>query len=263
MPIARTTMTTRTETTATTNGGPNAASPTDHHTGRLDALACEAAGLVDALDRDPLVGAVIRGEASRDAYAAFLRGTYHYIRWSGPLLAETAAGMRRRRGPGCRWLVELLDAKTNEEAAHDLWVLADLRRLGENVELLKAAAPPRAVVAYVAHSRSLAEAGSPGYLGAAYVLELISARRARWAARNLRVRAAIAGIEDALSFLEGHADADTGHVEVLEGVLRRIDDPQDQDDLCLAARQLRRLYPRFFVHEGSGEAAAAVAGSAS
>jgi hypothetical protein len=264
MPIARSTMTTRIATTARTNDTPNAANPTDdRHAGCLDALAREAAALVEALDRDPLVGAVIRGEASRAAYVHFLRGTYHYIRWSGPLLAETAAGMRRRPGAGCRWLIELLDAKTSEEAAHDLWVLADLRRLGENVELLKAASPPPAVVAYVAHSRSLAEAGSAGYLGAAYVLELISARRAGRAARNLRVGAGIAGIEDALSFLEGHADADTGHVAVLEGVLRRIDDPQDQDDLWLAAKQLRRLYPLFFVPERGEPPAAAAAGSGS
>ena len=246
MPIASSTMTTTTRITDP-NPSPNpAAPPDDRDPGWIDALAREAAGLVDALDRDPVVGAVIRGEASRDAYVAFLRGTYHYIRWSGPLLAETAAGMRRSRGAGGRWLVELLEAKTDEEAAHDLWVLADLRRLGESVELLKAAAPSPAVVAYVAHSRSLAEAGSAGYLGAAYVLELISARRAGRAARNLRVRAGIAGIEGALSFLEGHADADEGHIQVLEGVLRRIDDPQDRDDLCLAAKQLRRLYPRFF-----------------
>jgi hypothetical protein len=43
-------------------------------------------------------------------------------------------------------------------------------------------------------------------------------------------------------------------------VLGRIDDPQDQDDVCLAAKQMRRLYPRFFARaivSGAPEAAQA------
>ena len=211
----------------------------------LGTLAREAATLIDSVDRHPVLGAVIRGDASRDDYLCFLRSTYHYVRWSGPLLAETAEGIRRRGRPA--WLLDLVDAKTAEEAPHDRWALADLRRLGVNVELLKASAPPRAVLAYVEQGRSLAESGSPGFLGAAYVLEVMSARRAAAAARNLRTRAGIAHIEQALSFLDGHADADADHVALLDQALRRIDDPNDQDDLCLAAKQMQRLYPRFFI----------------
>lgn len=214
------------------------------HLNFLDTLRGEALALVHAVDEHPLLGAVIRGDASRDDYLAFLRSTYHYVRWSGSLLAETAQGMRAQGA--ARWLIDLLDAKTDEESPHDLWVLDDLRSFGVKVELLKASPPPRAVTAYVEQSRSLAEAGSPGYLGAAYMLELISARRAGTAARNLRARAAITSIERATSFLDGHGDADTGHVALLEQVLGRIASAEDQDDICLAARQLRRLYPRFF-----------------
>jgi hypothetical protein len=220
--------------------------PTDPDGNRhcLDSLRGEALALVRAVDEHPLLGGVVRGDASREEYLAFLRGTYHYVRWSGPLLAETAEGLRRSRG--AHWLVDLMEAKTGEESRHDQWVLDDLRCLGVNVELLKASAAPRAVTAYVEQSRSLAEAGSPGYLGAAYMLELISAHRAGTAARNLLVRGAISDLRGATSFLEGHADADTGHVALLEDVLGRIANPDDQDDICLAARQMRRLYPRFF-----------------
>ena len=88
------------------------------------------------------------------------------------------------------------------------------------------------------------------------MLELVSAHRAGEAARNLRERSAIAHIDGAVSFLDGHADADTGHVTVLEEVLNRVECPEDQADICLAARQMRRLYPRFFAaaHPGRGDA---------
>ena len=207
-------------------------------------LARESRSFVDALDGDPLLGGVIRGDASREHYLWFLQSTYHYLRWSGSLLAETAEGLRREgRAP---WLVDLIDAKAGEESPHDLWVLDDLRCCGLNVELLKASSAPRAVNAYVEQSRCWAEAGSPGYLGAAYTLEFISAQRAKIAANNLRTRARIPNIDQAVSFLDGHGDADTGHVALLEDVLGRIDAPQDQDDIVLSAKQLRRLYPRFF-----------------
>jgi hypothetical protein len=209
------------------------------------ALERESLALLDSIDRHPLLGGVIRGEASREHYVTFLLSTYQYVRWSGPLLAETAQGLRRsRRAP---WLLELLDAKTQEESSHDDWALDDLAACGENIELLKSAPHPTAVSAYVEWSRSLAQAGSPGYLGAAYTLEFISAHRARMAAGTLRAHGTIPHIEAALSFLDGHGDADDGHIALLAEVLARIDDPRDQAAITLSAAVLRALYPLFFV----------------
>src|SRR5881394_475790 len=135
----------------------------------LNAIKHEAQALVDCLDRDPLVGAVIRGDASREEYVRFLRTTYHYVRWSGPLLAATAAGLEQRgRYP---WLAALASAKAGEESPHERWALDDLRVCGANAELVKASGAPRAVQAYVDWSLALAEEGSPAFLGAAYALE--------------------------------------------------------------------------------------------
>jgi pyrroloquinoline quinone (PQQ) biosynthesis protein C len=214
---------------------------THHH---FSIIERESTALVDSIDRDPLVGSVIRGDASRAEYVAFLGATYHYIRWSGPLLAETAQGLRR--SGRCPWLLEIVDAKTAEESPHDEWVLDDLRSCGVNVELVKAQPVPRAVDAYVQWSRTMAEAGSPAFLGAAFALEFMSMHRAKRAADNLRAHRAIPRIEEAVSFLEGHGDADVGHVEQLRAILRRVEDPQDRDAIALSASVLRALYPRFF-----------------
>jgi hypothetical protein len=166
------------------------------------------------------------------------------VRWSGPLLAATAAGLRRR---GCHpWLVTLAETKAAEEAPHDRWALDDLRCCGANVELVKLEPVPRAVRAYVDWSLAMAEDGSPAFLGAAYALEFMSMSRAQLAASNLRTRGAIPGIERAVSFLAGHGDADAGHVALLADVLARLDDPRDAEEVRLSAAILRQLYPRFF-----------------
>jgi hypothetical protein len=210
----------------------------------VSTLDSEAEALVECVDGDALLGAVIRGAASREEYVRFLAGSHAYLCWSGPLLAATADGLRRRgRYP---WLVAMVDGKADEESPHDRWVLDDLRRCGENPELVKLARPPAAVAAYVHFSRALAEAGSPAFLGCAYVLEFLSARRAGVAADNLRARGAIQDIGESVSFLAGHGDADTTHVAALKEALLRIDDPADGADMALAAALFRRLYPRFF-----------------
>ncbi len=56
----------------------------------LTAMRRELTAWVDSLDHHPVVGPVIRGDASRDGYVRFLWSTYHYLRWSGPLLAGAA-----------------------------------------------------------------------------------------------------------------------------------------------------------------------------
>jgi hypothetical protein len=214
---------------------------TGDHLARIER---EAMLLVDLVDQDTLVGAVIRGVAQRDEYVRFLASTYHYVRWSGSLLHETAQGLRR--SGGYPWLVGLVETKSREESPHDGWALDDLDRCGEDVEQVKASPAPVAVDAYIRWSLAMAEAGSPAFLGAAYALEFMSVRRARMAADNLRARARIPNIHNAVSFLVGHGDADSGHLAALEGVLGRIHDRHDQAAILLSASVLRALYPRFF-----------------
>ncbi|MFT3772750.1 MAG: iron-containing redox enzyme family protein [Minicystis sp.] len=215
----------------------------------VSVLERESLGLVSVLDQDAVIGAVIRGEASREVYIDFLAATYHYVRWSGPLLARTAEGLRRRGA--YPWLIALVEQKTAEEAPHHAWALADLRRLGGNVEEVRSSSPPAAVSAYVHWSLTMAEEGSPAFLGAAYTLELISMHRAKTAARNLCACRAIPGIERAVTFLDGHGDADVDHIAELSEVLRRIDDPRDQEAILFSAAVMRALYPRFFVRSPS------------
>lgn len=206
----------------------------------------DSLALVEALDRDPLVGRVIQGDVTRATYIDFLRSTYHYLRWSGRLLAATARGLRSHgRYP---WLADLTEVKAAEEAPHHRWVLADLEHCGEEPARVRRSAAPLAVQAYVTWSLAMAEAGGPAFLGAAYMLERISLCRAKMAADNLRARARahVVEIEHAVSFLDGHGEADVAHIAQLEATLRRIEEPVDQAAIRLGGAILAGLYPLFF-----------------
>jgi Iron-containing redox enzyme len=215
-------------------------------------LFSESEPFVRSLTDSPIVGSVINGDADLGDYVRFLTASYQYVRWSGFLLARTAHGLRLSQR--CPTLLGLLDAKASEEGPHDRWLLRDLEGCRVNPELVKGAPSPPAVRAYVAFSLALAEAGSPAFLGAAYVLELISASHAAEAARNLRARGKIPGVARALSFLDGHGEADPGHVGELDRMLATIDEPRALADIRLSADVVRRLYPLFFASDGAKEA---------
>jgi len=210
----------------------------------LHKLSSESEAFVFTVDRCPIVSAVISGAVTPEEYISFLVGTYHYVRWSGFLLAQTALGLRS--SGRCPELVRAIESKAAEEGPHDGMLLRDLRRLGQDVELLKGRPAPQAVRAYVSFSLSLAETSSPAFLGAAYTLEYISMQRAAVAARELRRSGSVTNIDHALSFLDSHGVADVQHIAELEGLLATISDPADQNDILLSARVLQRLYPDFF-----------------
>lgn len=83
-------------------------------------------------------------------------------------------------------------------------------------------------------------------MGAACALEYVSRERASLAARNLRVARAIPNIEHAVTFLDGHADADIAHVAYLERRLGEISDTADRRDIEFSSRTLCVLYPWLF-----------------
>jgi hypothetical protein len=207
-------------------------------------LRVGAERLLGALEADRLLHRVIAGDAALPEYVRFLVGSYHYVRFSGYLLAKTAAGLRH--SGRCPTALAALEQKAAEEGPHDAWLLSDLQACGVNKELVKGLPTPTAVRAYRAFSLAQAEAGSPAFLGAAYALEFISMRRAKLAATNLRARRAIPHIEQALTFLEGHGVADEGHIAELEALLSTVSDATDQDDILFSSEVLRRLYVHFF-----------------
>nr|WP_217446038.1 iron-containing redox enzyme family protein [Myxococcus sp. CA040A] len=205
----------------------------------------EARGLVRVLDENPAARRLFEGRIDSEGYAHYLAQTYHYVRWTTPLLE--GAGLRMRRLGLHPALAELLLSKSDEEHGHERWLLADLKNLGWSAERVEATECCAAVKAYVGWNQYTTRAGVPtAFLGTAYVLESLSVQRAGATVERLIAAERIPNIRKAVTFLRGHGDVDGDHVEQLAEVLRALEDPEEQAALILSARTTRVLYPGFF-----------------
>jgi thiaminase len=221
------------------------------NTDLITALENESRALVAQLDTHPRFRQLFEGTVDGEAYAHYLVQTYHYVRWTTPLLA--LAGRRLLVQGRHPMLASLLLHKAKEETGHERWLLADLRQLGWSIETVERAPRCAAVEAYVAWNRFMAKAGSPtAFLGTAYMLEALSASRAGAAARNLVQRGTIPRIHRAVTFLRGHGDADEGHVAELANLLGALTEPEEKEALLLSARTTCALYPGLFEESLSG-----------
>lgn len=206
----------------------------------------ETDALIHDLDRHPVARALFDGTIGAPEYAAYLRQTEHYVGVSAHLLrasGERLGATGRHPAPA-----RLLVAKAGEERGHERWARADRRALlgdggGEG--------PNVAVQAYVLYHRFQAEQGSgAAFLGTAYLLEALSARRAPAAARNLLARSRIPGIGRAVTFLRGHGEADQDHVRSLGAILRGFSGAEEVFAILHSARSTRVLFPGFFGPRG-------------
>lgn len=197
--------------------------------------------LVEMLYALPFAQRLHAGTLSRDEYTAFLVQTYHYVVHTRPFLHR--AGERLEEA-GYMALGQLLQQKAAEEDGHDTWLLQDLEAIGESPERVRREEPSGPVRAFVAWNSFVVEQGLPvGILGAAYLLEAVSARHAGEAATNMTAFSRIAGIAHGVRFLRGHGDADVGHIAALGQVIEAIASPPAfREEILTTARVTKSTY---------------------
>lgn len=223
-------------------------SKTQTQTDWMNALEHEARTLVEALDAHTYARRLFEGSIDTDSYVHFLVQTYHYVRWTTPLLTEAGRQMKRLgRHP---LLAELLLQKASEERGHERWLLADLKNLGWSAERVEGAERSPAVNAYIAWNRYTTRSATPAaFLGTAYVLEYMSVQRASATVERLLAANAIPNIRKSVTFLRGHGSADGQHVAELGAVLSLLTDSEEQSALLLSARTTRALYTGLFLED--------------
>ncbi|NOK04465.1 MULTISPECIES: iron-containing redox enzyme family protein [unclassified Myxococcus] len=208
-------------------------------------LEQEARGLVAALDAQPDARRLFDGTIDTEGYIHYLIQTYHYARWSTPMLAE--AGHRLKRQGRHPHLAELLVQKAGEERGHEKWLLSDLTNLGCPEVRVETAARTPAVDAYTGWNFFTSRSGVPtAVLGTAYVLEYLSQTRATGVVERLIAADAIPNIRKSVTFLRSHGALDGDHVAEMEAVLRTLTDPEDQAAVIFSARATRCIYPGIF-----------------
>ncbi|QSQ19082.1 iron-containing redox enzyme family protein [Pyxidicoccus parkwayensis] len=215
---------------------------------RMDWVAVldqEAHALVGALDAHPDARRLFDGTIDTAGYIHYLVQTYHYARWSTPMLAD--AGKRLKRLGQHPRLADLLLQKAGEERGHERWLLSDLKNLGYAEEQVEAATRTPAVDAYTGWNFFTSRSGVPtAILGTAYVLEYLSQTRASGAVERLLQVDAIPNIHKSVTFLRSHGALDAGHVAEMASVLQSLTDREEQAAVILSARTTRVVYPGIF-----------------
>jgi pyrroloquinoline quinone (PQQ) biosynthesis protein C len=186
---------------------------------------------------------LISGELTSEEYLYFLTQTYHYVINTPKTLLTVAQNLEGHPHPVYQVLKKRFLAHAKEEKGHDLWVLNDVQALGCDPEIVKNTVPSPAVIAYNTYSYFVATSHNPiGIFGESYILEGLSEIVGPVIFRNLREKSKIANIENAISFIESHAEADIGHMQSLRNSLEKVTDENDKYAIRICADVVSQQY---------------------
>ncbi|MFP3945034.1 MAG: iron-containing redox enzyme family protein [Alphaproteobacteria bacterium] len=159
---------------------------------------------------------LLAADAVRERFIAYMVETFHYVRFTCPLLQRFEERLR----PEIPELAGYLAHHREEEQNHDLMLLSDLACLGLSEAAVRASTPRRETIALIG-SQLYAIDHAPqrlGHLGYGYALE--SSPGAPEAADSLAARLDLPA--EALSTYRLHCELDPGHVRELEETIDRF-----------------------------------------
>lgn len=204
-----------------------------------------------ALRQIPLLQGAANGQGDLDTYLAFLSQAYHHVKHTVPLLMACGSRLPDR----LEWLREAIAQYIAEETGHQEWVLDDIAACGGDAEAVRSSQPALPTELMVSYAWDTVNRKNPlGFFGMVLVLEGTSTALASQVAAALQKTL---GLPDAaFSYLTSHGELDTGHVAFFEGLMNRLEQPEDQQAVVWAAQVFYHLYGEIF--RGLSEASKAV-----
>ena len=189
----------------------------------------------------PIIARCFQGEIVLDDYVAFLAQAYHHVKHTVPLLMATGASL----GEDKEWLREAVAEYIEEELGHQEWILNDIGHCGFDQEYVRHSAPHVTTELMVAYAWDMVNRVNPlGFFGMVHVLEGTSISIASQAADVIREKLGLP--KKAFSYLYSHGALDQDHIVFFEGLMNRITDPSEQQQITHAARMFYRLYGDIF-----------------
>ncbi len=189
----------------------------------------------------PLLSMGVRGEVSRDLYIAFLTEAYHHVKHTVPLLMACGARIPER----LEWLREAVAHYIEEETGHQEWILDDIRHCGGDSEAVRHGVPSMETDIMVAYAYDTVMRRHPaGLFGMVLVLEGTSVKIATKAAGAIQERLGLA--DNCFTYLTSHGSLDISHMEFFEGLMNRLNQPEDQAAVIGCAKVMYRLYGDIF-----------------
>ncbi len=185
----------------------------------------------------PIIARCFRGEVVLDDYVGFLAQAFHHVKHTVPLLMGTGARLPDDK----EWLRVAIGEYIEEETGHHEWVLNDIAACGYDKEAVRHSKPAPATELMVAYAWDLVQRVGPlGFFGMVHVLEGTSISIADKAADAIRTKLQLP--RQAFSYLYSHGALDQEHVKFFEGLMNRISDPREQEQIIHAANMFYKLY---------------------
>ena len=208
----------------------------------------------EALYAVPVIREALAGQVGLEGYVAFLTQAYYHVRHTVPLMMACGA----RLPSSLEWLRKAVCEYIDEEYGHEQWILNDIAACGGDAEAVRLGQPSQAIELMVSYLYDTIARGNPvGFFGMVLVLEGTSVALATRAAES--IEASLGLPRNAFSYLRSHGDLDIEHVGFFEGLMDKLEDPDDQRAVLHAAKRFYKLYGDIFRSLREGAAPLAVA----
>jgi pyrroloquinoline quinone (PQQ) biosynthesis protein C len=195
----------------------------------------------DYLLSAPIIGTCMVEGLSLEHYVAFLQQAYHHVKHTTPLLMATGARLPESK----EWLRDAVAEYIEEELGHQEWILNDIEACGFDKEKARRSTPNISTEMMVAYAYDMINRVNPlGFFGMVHVLEGTSINIADLAADKIQEKLGLS--DQAFSYLRSHGKLDQEHVKFFEGLMNRIDDKDEQDQIIHAASRFYHLYGNIF-----------------
>jgi pyrroloquinoline quinone (PQQ) biosynthesis protein C len=185
-----------------------------------------------------LIQLLMRGQANRDHYRAYLIDVLAYSRHSSTVIGHAGSRLVLNHPA----LAQYLFHHATEELGHDEWVISDLRDLGMSDVEITASQPSSACLRmigleylYAMHDNAV------GLFGWMFTLESLGGTVGGQIADSIDRSLDLGG--KALYFLRGHADADSRHSEDLfRHITEHVTTTADRSSFERMAQESSDLY---------------------
>lgn len=189
----------------------------------------------------PIIGRCMSGEIVLEEYVEFLSQAYHHVKHTVPLLMAVGARLPEEK----EWLREAVAEYIEEELGHQEWILNDIAACGFDKERVRASRPSAATEIMVSYAYDTVQRVDPvGFFGMVLVLEGTSVTTADLAASA--IKKALNLPDRAFTYLRSHGAIDQDHIQFFEGLMNKISDAKDQEQIIHSARMFYRLYADIF-----------------
>ncbi len=189
----------------------------------------------------PIIASTLSGQSSVDDYVAFLAQSFQHVKHTVPLLMAMGSRLRDDQ----EWLREAVAEYIEEEIGHQEWVLNDIEACGYDKQKARCAAPNFATELMVSYAWDTVQRGNPlGFFGMVHVLEGTSISTADKVADAVQQSSQLP--DKAFSYLRSHGSLDQQHVQFFAGLMDRIEDVYDQNNIIYKANAFYRLYGDVF-----------------